>query len=139
MTVFLTTQYLEEADALADRVGSSTGAGSSPRARRRSSRREIGRPTVEAMPADPHDRERLRTVLERFGAPRGRLAQTVAVHLGDGAEALTDSFARSTGGIAVADLELHSPSLDDVFLAKTGRCSRVRATGRGGARAARPA
>jgi ABC-2 type transport system ATP-binding protein len=35
VTVFLTTQYLEEADVLADRVGSSTTAGSWPRARRR--------------------------------------------------------------------------------------------------------
>src|ERR671928_36556 len=58
VTVFLTTQYLEEADALADRVGiidhGKIVAEGTPAALKA----EIGRPTVEAAPRDPAERER---------------------------------------------------------------------------------
>jgi ABC-2 type transport system ATP-binding protein len=44
------------------------------------------------------------------------------VRLSDGTEELADVVRRLDGeGIKVADLQLHAPSLDDVFLAKTGR------------------
>ena len=53
VTVFLTTQYLEEADVLADRVGiidhGKIVAEGTPAALKA----EIGRPTVEVVPADP--------------------------------------------------------------------------------------
>jgi ABC-2 type transport system ATP-binding protein len=60
-------------------------------------------------------------VLLRFGegcpSPRG-----VAVRLRDGDAGLADVVrALDAEGIAVAHLELHQPTLDDVFLAKTGR------------------
>src|ERR671934_139326 len=59
VTVFLTTQYLEEADALADRVGiidhGRIVAEGSPTALKA----QVGRPTVEAVPADPADRGRV--------------------------------------------------------------------------------
>ena len=70
VTVFLTTQYLEEADSLADRVGIiDTGkivAEGTPDALKA----EIGRPTVEAAPRDEAELERMREVLARFGAPQ---------------------------------------------------------------------
>ena len=76
VTVFLTTQYLEEADSLADRVGIiDTGkivAEGTPDALKA----EIGRPTVEAAPAEEADMERMRAVLARFGSPRARRART---------------------------------------------------------------
>src|SRR5580658_6799915 len=66
VTVFLTTQYLEEADVLADRVGiidhGTIVAEGTPAALKA----EIGRPTVEVVPQDPGDRERLKSVLQRF-------------------------------------------------------------------------
>jgi ABC-2 type transport system ATP-binding protein len=122
VTVFLTTQYLEEADSLADRVGIiDTGrivAEGTPDALKA----EIGRPTVEAAPMEEGDMERMRAVLERFGsaqrAERGRLA----VRLDEGPVELADVVrALDAEGIAVQDLEIHAPTLDDVFLAKTGR------------------
>src|SRR5688500_3427572 len=58
VTVFLTTQYLEEADALAARVGiidhGHIVAEGSPAALKA----QVGRPTVEAVPADPADHDR---------------------------------------------------------------------------------
>ncbi len=44
-----------------------------------------------------------------------------AVRLESGEDLATVVRALDAGGIRVADLQLHQPSLDDVFLAKTGR------------------
>ena len=122
VTVFLTTQYLEEADSLADRVGIiDTGkivAEGTPDALKA----EIGRPTVEAAPSDEAEIERMREVLARFGAPQRADRGRVAVRLDEGSAELTDVVrALDSEGISVQDLEIHAPSLDDVFLAKTGR------------------
>ena len=122
MTVFLTTQYLEEADSLADRVGIiDTGrivAEGTPDALKA----EIGRPTVEARPAErgrPRADARGARALRRRGPP-GRGG--IAVRLDEGSGELADVVrALDAEGIAVADLEIHAPTLDDVFLAKTGR------------------
>src|SRR6187431_2431711 len=65
VTVFLTTQYLEEADVLADRVGIIDHGKIVAEGTPAELKAEVGRPTVEAMPADP----RIREVLARFGDP----------------------------------------------------------------------
>jgi ABC-2 type transport system ATP-binding protein len=120
VTVFLTTQYLEEADVLADRVGiideGKIVAEGTPAALKA----EIGRPSVHAIPRNDKDREAIAAFLAPFGEP---LATTndVAVRLRDGL-GLTDIVrAVDANGVDIVDLELRQPSLDDVFLAKTGR------------------
>src|SRR2546426_4893435 len=84
VTVFLTTQYLEEADVLADRVGiidrGRIVAEGTPAALKAS----IGRQSVEAMPADPGDCERLAAVLSRFGERAAASPNAVAVRLPEG-------------------------------------------------------
>jgi ABC-2 type transport system ATP-binding protein len=122
VTVFLTTQYLEEADTLADRIGiidrGKIVAEGTPGALKA----QIGRPTLEAVPADATQKERLEAVLSGFGDPLPVSNGSAAVRLTDGTEELADVVRRLDGeGIKVADLQLHAPSLDDVFLAKTGR------------------
>jgi ABC-2 type transport system ATP-binding protein len=122
VTVFLTTQYLEEADSLADRVGIiDTGkivAEGTPDALKA----EIGRPTVEAAPQLEAEMERMRSVLSRFGDPQRAERGHVAVRLDEGSAELADVVrALDSEGIAVRELEVHAPTLDDVFLAKTGR------------------
>jgi ABC-2 type transport system ATP-binding protein len=120
VTVFLTTQYLEEADVLADRVGiideGKIVAEGTPAALKA----EVGRPSVHAIPVDEKDREKISSFLAQFGEP---LATTrdVSVRLRDGL-GLTDIVrAVDANGVRIADLELRAPTLDDVFLAKTGR------------------
>jgi ABC-2 type transport system ATP-binding protein len=122
VTVFLTTQYLEEADVLADRVGiidhGKIVAEGTPVALKA----EIGRPTVEAVPADPDDRGAVAQILARFGEPMQGSPNGVAVRLDQGAADLADIVrALDAEGLRVAHLQLDAPSLDDVFLAKTGR------------------
>jgi ABC-2 type transport system ATP-binding protein len=121
VTVFLTTQYLEEADTLADRVGIIDHGRLVTEGTPAALKAEIGRPTVEATPADPGDRDSAARVLERFGEPVPA-ADGVAVRLQDGAEELADIVrALDAEGVRLANLELHAPSLNDVFLKQTGR------------------
>jgi ABC-2 type transport system ATP-binding protein len=122
VTVFLTTQYLEEADALADRVGIiDTGrivAEGTPDALKA----EIGRPTVEASPAEESDRVPMREVLARFGVEAPAGPGGIAVRLDEGTHELAEVVrALDAAGIGLANLEIHAPTLDDVFLVKTGR------------------
>jgi ABC-2 type transport system ATP-binding protein len=122
VTVFLTTQYLEEADALADRVGIIDVGRIVAEGTPDELKAEIGRPTVEACPADEGQRERMRSVLARFGSEAPAGPGAVAVRLDEGTGELASVVrALDAEGIEVANLEIHAPTLDDVFLAKTGR------------------
>jgi ABC-2 type transport system ATP-binding protein len=121
VTVFLTTQYLEEADVLADRVGIIDHGHIVAEGTPRALKAEIGRPTVEAVPSTPEEGGAVQRVLERFGelvpgAPGG-----VAVRLAEGDDLADVVRALDGDGLEVANLQLHAPTLDDVFLAKTGR------------------
>jgi ABC-2 type transport system ATP-binding protein len=121
VTVFLTTQYLEEADVLADRVGiidhGTIVAEGTPAALKA----EIGRPTIEVTPAEGTGPERVAGILSRFGEPV-LATRGVAVRLGLGGATLAEIVrVFDAEGVEVENLQLHQPSLDDVFLAKTGQ------------------
>ena len=120
VTVFLTTQYLEEADVLADRVGIIDNGKIVAEGTPAELKAEIGRPSVHAIPRREEDRPRIAEFLSRFGEPLGT-SRDVAVRLRDGL-GLTDIVrAVDANGVDIVDLELRAPTLDDVFLAKTGR------------------
>ena len=122
VTVFLTTQYLEEADALADRVGIIDHGKIVAEGTPAELKAQIGRPTVEAVPADGTDPTAIARILERFGERTDGSPKGVSVRLTRGVGELAEIVrALDAEGIEVEDLHLHAPSLDDVFLAKTGR------------------
>ncbi|MCB0876548.1 MAG: ABC transporter ATP-binding protein, partial [Solirubrobacterales bacterium] len=122
MTVFLTTQYLEEADRLADRVGIIDRGRIVAEGTPAALKAEIGEPSVTATAADPADGDRLAKVLERFGAASGDGGGEAWVRLKPGSGGLVAVVRElDAAGVAVADLQLHEPSLDDVFREKTGR------------------
>jgi ABC-2 type transport system ATP-binding protein len=121
VTVFLTTQYLEEADVLADRVGIIDHGKIVAEGTPDELKATIGRPTVVATPKDAEQLEHATAILARFGEPTRTSPGATAVML-NGKGDLADVLRALDGnGIAVEDLRLHAPSLDDVFLAKTGR------------------
>ena len=61
-------------------------------------------------------------ILERFGESTGGSPKGVAVRLEHGAHELAEVVrALDSAGVEVEHLQLHAPSLNDVFLAKTGR------------------
>jgi ABC-2 type transport system ATP-binding protein len=122
MTVFLTTQYLEEADALADRVGIIDRGKIVAEGTPTQLKAEIGSPSVEVVPADPSFSDAFAEQLSRFGALARDARGGVTVQLPAGEEQLAEVVRTlDQAHLKVASLQLHQPSLDDVFLAKTGR------------------
>ena len=122
VTVFLTTQYLEEADVLADRVGIIERGKIVAEGTPKDLKAEIGRPSVEATPAEGSERDAVARVLSRFGEEIAAQPGAVAVRLDHGAGDLADVVrALDSEGVRVTNLRLDEPSLDDVFLEKTGR------------------
>ncbi len=123
VTVFLTTQYLEEADVLADRVGIIDHGRIVAEGTPEELKSEIARSTVEAVPAEAEQRGAVAMVLERFGEQTtgfgpGSVAVQLASADGNIAEIVR---ALDAEGVRIAHLQIHEPTLDDVFLAKTGR------------------
>jgi ABC-2 type transport system ATP-binding protein len=122
MTVFLTTQYLEEADLMADRVGiidhGEMVAEDTPAALKA----EIGRPTIEVVPVERSNFEAAGEVLSLFGELTSSTHGGVAARLRPGIDDLAGVIrALDEAAIRVTNVQLHAPTLDDVFLVKTGR------------------
>jgi ABC-2 type transport system ATP-binding protein len=119
-TVFLTTQYLEEADQLADRVaiiddGRMVASGTPDELKE-----DIGRYTLEVCVAG--DEGRAEEVLARFGDVMPARNGTLELALQHGATQVAAIVrALDDAGLAVESLDLHEPTLDDVFAEKTGR------------------
>jgi len=121
VTVFLTTQYLEEADVLADRVGIIDRGRIVAEGTPAKLKSDIGRPSVEVVPRRAEELARLAAVLERFGERTESSSKGVAVRMRGGERDLAEVVrALDSEAIAVEHIQLHAPSLDDVFLAKTG-------------------
>jgi ABC-2 type transport system ATP-binding protein len=122
VTVFLTTQYLEEADVLADRIAIIDHGHIVTEGTPEALKAEIGRPTLEVTPATPETLDGVATVLRRFGAPVTAPPGSASVRLDGGAEQIAAVVrALDAEDLAVSDVQLHAPTLDDVFLARTGR------------------
>jgi ABC-2 type transport system ATP-binding protein len=119
-TVFLTTQYLEEADMLADRVGIIDDGRIVAEGTPTSLKAEIGRPHLEVRLAEG-EFDRAEEIVARFGKPMPSRDGAVLVELqGGAAEVAPVVRALDEAGLAVESLDLVQPTLDDVFVAKTG-------------------
>src|SRR3954463_2324590 len=81
VTVFLTTQYLEEADVLADRVGIIDHGHIVAEGTPAQLKAQIGKATVEVVPESPDDLERLAGLLSRFGAETAARPGAYAVQM----------------------------------------------------------
>lgn len=122
-TVLLTTQYLEEADQLADRIavidhGRVIAEGTSAELKA-----SIGTSVLHVQVADPSQRESARVLLMGWfgdGVYQDSDPRALSVQLADGSRAAPALAALAEAGIEVSQFSLGQPSLDEVFFALTG-------------------
>jgi ABC-2 type transport system ATP-binding protein len=124
VTVLLTTQYLEEAERLADDIAVVDHGRVIARGDARALKRQVGGDQLHVIAVDAHDLERIAEVMGRCAqAPasidRSTRAVTAPTEGGPGAIAALAAELASAD-IAVEDLGLSQPTLDDVFLTLTG-------------------
>jgi ABC-2 type transport system ATP-binding protein len=122
-TVLLTTQYLDEADQLADRISVIDSGRVIAEGTPGQLKASVGASALHVRLIDPDDRPRARAVLERaLGAPvlddPDPAALTASV--GSSAPAMRGIAALEATDVPVAQFSLGQPSLDEVFLALTG-------------------
>ena len=135
VTVFLTTQYLEEADALADRVAIIDGGRIVEEGSPSELKRAVGADVIVVdLPPDAIAGAAAvaETVPDVDAVTQGRRGITIAT--ADGAATVSSvAVALSGAGIHPQSLTVRTPSLDDVFLLATGyRMSAVDPAGGGG-------
>jgi ABC-2 type transport system ATP-binding protein len=123
-TVFLTTQYLEEAEQLADRVGIIAAGSLVAEGTPEALKARVGEPTLHVELADPDSAEQARVALTELGSlqPLDHAAP-VKVELRSAAgKAAIPAVIRALyeHGVAVESIEVEAPTLDDVFAAVTG-------------------
>ncbi len=121
-TVLLTTQYLEEADKLANDIvvidhGKVIAHGTAE-----SLKDQIGGDRLEVTVANPHEIEKAQGALAGvFGGESLVVENTVSGPVSGGSRVLVDAIRLlDLDGIEIADIALRRPTLDDVFLALTG-------------------
>jgi ABC-2 type transport system ATP-binding protein len=123
-TVLLTTQYLEEADHLADNIlvidrGKVIASGTADELKT-----QAGSEQLEIVVSEASELELVKKVLAEVGSTDpvvDERAHKAQVHVDTGPKALIEALRRlDAENVAVLDVALHRPTLDDVFLALTG-------------------
>ncbi|HEX5407381.1 MAG TPA: ATP-binding cassette domain-containing protein [Pseudonocardiaceae bacterium] len=126
-TVLLTTQYLEEADQLADTIavidkGKLIAQGTADELKE-----QTGGERLELVVSDPAEVDLARKVLAEVGADEPKVdeqSRRVGVLVDTGPKALIEALRRlDLDGVTVMDVGLHRPTLDDVFLSLTGHAA----------------
>ena len=121
-TVLLTTQYLEEAERLADRIVVIDGGNVIAEGTAAELKQRLAATIVEVRMTEPSDAERARTALRPVGS--GEVlddGRTVALTVADAGPALLAAVrALDGGGLTPEWVTVREPSLDDVFLQLTG-------------------
>ena len=119
-TVMLTTQYLEEADQLADRIAIIDHGKIVREGKPAELKASVGAPTL-IINTNIDQAEKAKAVLATFGDLRPGAEGALGVGLRGGASQVTEVVRKlDEAGVHVQHLEINEPSLDDVFAEATG-------------------
>ena len=120
-TIFLTTQYLEEADELADRVGIINNGQLVAEGTPDDLKRSVGSDVIQVR-LNSDDAEAAEALLQLPNVDKVDLGpRALLVSVSNGAAAVSPvAVALDAIGASVAELTLRTPTLDDVFLELTG-------------------
>ena len=119
-TVMLTTQYLEEADQLADRIAIIDHGKIVREGKPADLKASVGAPTL-IISTNIDQAEKAKAVLSTFGDLRPGAEGALGVGLRGGASQVTEVVRKlDEAGVHVQHLEINEPSLDDVFAEATG-------------------
>ena len=124
MTVFLTTHYLDEADQLCDRVAIIDNGEIVAEGTPLELKREI---SGDVVTVGVDDAEKASELLEKLPFVRRLEASNagLVLYVDDASHAIPQILRMLDGsGLEFGEMELHRPTLDDVFLTKTGRLIR---------------
>ncbi|MBQ1038525.1 ATP-binding cassette domain-containing protein [Micromonospora sp. C81] len=128
-TVLLTTQHLDEADQLADRISVVEAGRVIAEGTPDDLKTQLGGDRIEVVVADPTDLATAVAQVRRVADREPTVdvdRRMVSVRVGHQAGALVDVLrALDAGNVAVADVALRRPTLDDVFLHLTGHRTRT--------------
>jgi oleandomycin transport system ATP-binding protein len=122
-TILLTTQYLEEADALANEITVIDHGKIIAHDTPQGLKRQVGGQTLEVRPTSTDSLPRIRELLVKFGTrePEQPAPDLLAVPVADESALTNVVAALSAERISVAELSLRLPSLDEVFYSLTGQ------------------
>jgi ABC-2 type transport system ATP-binding protein len=128
MTILLTTQYLEEADQLCDRIGIIDHGKLIALGTPAELRQKIGMSSVIEISADKEELQKVATVFKKVGLDPKILTNKVIAPGGSNATKKIETLlqALSASKIQIRNISMHEPTIDDVFLKLTG--SEVRDT-----------
>ena len=121
-TLLLTTQYLEEADRLADQIAVIDGGQLIAEGTTTELKARLGATVIEVGLSDPTATEQARGVLEPFGTfTTGEASNTLGLQVTHGPQRVVEVVRALDGaGLTIEALGVREPTLDDVFLELTG-------------------
>ena len=129
VTVLLTTQYLEEADRLADVISIIDGGQLIAQGTAQELKSMVGGQVLVLRPSDKAKTTALAEVLRPFGTDAPNTDEEtgeVVLSIAGGAAMLPEIMRRiDAAGVILSDMACRHPTLDDVFLSLTGRLAQT--------------
>lgn len=130
ITIFLTTQYLEEADQLADTVAVMDGGKIIAEGTAAQLKQQVGRERMQLVFANHPDYDKLQAVLAHYTAAYDAQERRITITLNESVRQVREILAQlEQAGIAIESIEIQKPTLNDVFFQLTGRKAAQQAEG----------